>query len=98
MTKYISNFPDVKLVPNSMSHSILQFSKFYARRIGFSELHYMNPSKYTSQTIIDRPLYRLQSHGLITLYDDDTWEITSKGIAFVYDIAKRIKRDVIEEH
>ena len=97
MTRYVSQFPDVKIVKNSMTHNILEFSKFYAKRIGLEELQYMNPTRYTSQRIINRPIFRLQSHGLIDLHDDNTWEITSKGIAFIYDIAKRLKRETVEE-
>lgn len=97
MTKYISLFPHIKIMKNSMTHNILEFSKFYSKRISLVELHYMNPTRYSSQRIINRPLFRLQSHGLIDLYDDNTWEITSKGIAFMYDIAKRLKRETVEE-
>lgn len=97
MTQHVTQFPGIRIIKNSMTHDILEFSKFYAKPIGLSELHYMNPKRYTSQRVINRPILRLRSHGLIEVFNDDTWEITSKGIAFVYDIAKRLKKETIDK-
>ena len=97
MTKYVTQFPDVRIIKNSMTHDILEFSKFYAKRIGLPELHYMNPKRYTSQRVINRNILRLQFHGLLEVFDDNTWEITSKGIAFIYDIAKRPTKETVDK-
>lgn len=89
MKQYVTRYPKIRIKNNSTTHSILEFSKFYARKIKFIDLQYMNPSKYKTEKSIQRSILSLKLHGLIDCYDDDSWEITSKGIAVLYDITNR---------
>jgi len=89
VTQYITKYPQIKIKKNSTTYCILEFSKFYARKIKFIDLQQMNPSKYKSEKSIQRSILSLKLHNLIECYDDNSWEITSKGIAVFYDIANR---------
>ena len=89
MTQYITKYPQIKIKKNSTTYCILEFSKFYAKKIKFIDLQQMNPSKYKSEKSIQRSILSLKLHNLIECYDDNSWEITSKGIAVFYDIANR---------
>ena len=89
MKQYVTKYPKIRIKNNSTTHSILEFSKFYARKIKFIDLQHMNPSRYKTEKSIQRSILTLRLHELIHYYDDDSWEITSKGIAVLYDITNR---------
>jgi hypothetical protein len=89
MKQYVTRYPQIKIKKNSTTYSILEFSKFYARKIKFIDLQHMNPSKYKTERSIQRSILSLKLHNLIECYDDNSWEITSKGIAVFYDISNR---------
>jgi hypothetical protein len=89
MTNYVTKYPQIRIRYNSITYSILEFSKFYAKKINLDDLKRMNPSKYKSEKSIQRSILSLKLHNLIECYDDNSWEITSKGIAVFYDIANR---------
>ena len=89
MTNYVTRYPKIRIRYNSITYNILEFSKFYAKKIDLADLQRMNPSKYKTEKSIQRSILTLRLHELIHYYDDDSWEITSKGIAVLYDITNR---------
>ena len=89
MTNYVTRYPKIRIRYNSITYNILEFSKFYAKKIDLADLQRMNPSKYKTEKSIQRSILSLKLHNLIECYDDNSWQITSKGIAVFYDIANR---------
>lgn len=83
-----SQFPEINMVKNSLTHDILLISKFYDRLIDIKDLKEINNKKFNHFSHVKRSLFKLSLDNLIILNNDNTWRITSKGVAFVYDFAK----------
>jgi len=81
----ISHFPDVHMIKDSLTHDLLLITKFYSKTIGFDDLKAINPKKFNRSSHVKRSLLKLHLDNLIDLNVDNTWKITSKGIAFIYD-------------
>jgi hypothetical protein len=87
MQKRISHFPDVHMIKNSLTHDLLLITKFYGKTISVDNLKAINPKKFNRSSHVKRSLLKLHLDNLIHLNVDNTWKITSKGIAFIYDFA-----------
>lgn len=96
MQKVISRFPDVYMIKDSLTHDLLLITKFYGVTISINDLKAINPKKFNHFSHVKRSLLKLHLNNLIDLNADNTWKITSKGIAFIYDFAAvnpSIKKD-----
>jgi hypothetical protein len=62
-------------------------SKFYGKTISVDDIRAINPKKFIRSSSVKRSLLKLHLDNLIHLNVDNTWKITSKGIAFIYDFA-----------
>jgi hypothetical protein len=82
-----SQFPEINMVKNSLTHDILLITKFYDQIIGIEDLKIINNKRFNHFSHVKRSLFKLSLDNLIILNNDNTWRITSKGIAFVYDFA-----------
>jgi len=91
--KYQSNFSHIKMVKNSLTHNILMLTKFYARKINIEDLRVINPNSYANKNKVSRSILKLKLDNLIITYDDDSWAITNKGIAYLYDFAATHKNN-----
>lgn len=87
MQKVISHFPDVHMIKDSLTHDLLLITKFYSVTITINDLKAINPKKFNHFSHVKRSLLKLHLNNLIHLNADNTWKITSKGIAFIYDFA-----------
>jgi hypothetical protein len=87
MQKVVSRFPDVHMIKDSLTHDLLLISKFYGKTIGILDVKAINQKKFNHFSHVKRSLLKLHLNNLIDLNVDNTWKITSKGIAFIYDFA-----------
>jgi hypothetical protein len=87
MQKVISRFPDVYMIKDSLTHDLLLITKFYGVTISINDLKAINAKKFNHFSHVKRSLLKLHLNNLIDLNADNTWKITSKGIAFIYDFA-----------
>lgn len=76
------------MVPRSLTHSILFASKFYSKRIYPEDMKILNPKMFSFTSKFKRSLLKLDLDGLIIRYKDSSWQITEKGIEYLYFIAK----------
>lgn len=78
----------------SSAHRILLISKFYGHEIDFSYLKEMNPKVFKYPSDFNREMLRLKVNGYIipSSSDKKKWQISNKGIVFLYDLAKRKAR------
>lgn len=79
------------IVTNSRCHIILCVAKFYGHEIGLEELQTINPIKFKRGSDFARDILRLKVNGLILESETNPnhWSITNKGIAYIYDHARR---------
>jgi len=87
MQRENSQFPDVHMNKNSLTHHLLMITKFYNKTINIDDLKAINPKKFNRFSHVRRSLLKLHLDNLIHLNMDNTWTITPKGIAFIYDFA-----------
>jgi hypothetical protein len=78
MQRQNSQFPDVHMVKFSLTHN---------KTISIDDLKVINPKKFNRFSHVQRSLLKLHLDNLIHLNADNTWRITPKGIAFIYDFA-----------
>jgi len=78
----------------SNSHKILLTSKFYGHEIDFSYLKEINPKVFKFPSDFKREMLRLKVNGYIieSSTDSKKWQISNKGIIFLYELAKRKAR------
>lgn len=82
------SFYKIKMVPKSLTHNILYASKFYSKRIYIEDMKLLNPKMFSYTSKFQRSLLKLDLDGLIVRYKDSSWQITKKGIEYLYYLAK----------
>ena len=58
-----------------------------SKKITVEDLNIIHPNAYKNKSKLSRSLLKLSLDNLIILYDDDSWIITNKGLAYLYDFA-----------
>lgn len=84
------------MIKNSLTHNILMITKFYGKKINISDLQVIHPTAYNNKNKVSRSILKLSLDNLITVCENDSWIITNKGIAYLYDFAathKTINQD-----
>ena len=82
------SFNKIRMTPKSLTHNILFASKFYSKRIYPEDIQLLNPKMFSYTSKFQRSILKLDLDGLIVRYKDSSWQITDKGISYLYFIAK----------
>jgi hypothetical protein len=83
------SFTSIRMTYRSLTHNILFATKFYSKKIYPQDLAILNPKMFSYTSKFKRSILKLHLDGLITSYDDNSWQITNKGISYLYYIAKK---------
>jgi len=78
---------DRQIVYNSLTHTILELSKFYRRAITVTDLQSFNPAMFNRITKIERSVSLLLSRNLVS-GDTSSWAITPAGVHTLYAMAR----------
>jgi len=89
-----SQFERVNIRRDSLTHNILMITKVYDKLIGFDSLKEINPQRYSNTSKVSRSLLTLSLHGLIHLFDDDTWIITDSGKKYLHYLVGKYPRPI----
>lgn len=88
------SFESINVRRDSLTHDILMVSKVYNKLIGFSDLKEIHPKRYNNINKVCRSLLTLSLHGLIHLFDDDTWIVTDSGKRYLHYIVGKYPRPI----
>lgn len=75
------------IVYNSLTHTILELTKFYRKTITINDLKSINPVMFGRTTKVERSLALLLSRNLVS-GTTDSWAITPSGIDTLYAMAR----------